>query len=311
MKAYCLIRQGPVYRRDSFMRGLAAAGLNVSSLIPRQPGPEDVLVIWNRYAGNDDLARRFELGGGRVIVAENGYLGLGGRTHRAHDRTNRRMYALALDDHNGRGRWPAPKPGDVPRFPQLEAAVKPWRAGGRKVLVCAQRGIGSPGRASPSFWQDKVAREIRDVLKVPVVVRPHPGDDDPRVALEQDLDGAQACVIWASGAGVKALVEGVPVFYACAWWVCAIGARRFEGAGSLLTPIRNDVQRAAALERMAWAQWTCDEIASGEPFVRLLEITRAESRPAAVEHTRQTTDLEVGRAAPGGTALRGVHGEGD
>jgi hypothetical protein len=64
----------------------------------------------------------------------------------------------------------------------------------------------------------------------------------------------------------------VPAFHACPWWVCAVGARRYECAGSLLTPIRNDAQRAAALERMAWAQWTCDEIASGEPFVRLLEL---------------------------------------
>lgn len=277
MRAYCLIRQGPVYRRESFLQGLAAAGLNVSNLVPQKPGPDDVVVIWNRYAELDTLARRFEAGGGCVIVAENGYLGIGGRSHRAHDRTNRRMYALALGDHNGRGRWPAARPGDAPRFLQLEVRVKPWRDG-RKVLICAQRGIGSPGRASPSFWHDKVAREIRDVLKVPAVVRSHPGDDDPRIPLEQDLDGAQACVVWASGAGVKALVEGVPVFYACPWWVCAIGARRYEGAGSLLTPIRNDVQRAAALERMAWAQWTCDEIASGEPFVRLLELHKEEAK---------------------------------
>jgi len=277
LNAYCLLRQGPVYRREAFLKGLAAAGLNVSNHLPRRPGPEDVLVIWNRYAENDDLARRFELGGGRVIVAENGYLGVGGRTHRAHDRSDRRMYALALGDHNGRGAWPA----GAGRFEQLGVEVKAWRVEQGKVLVCAQRGIGSPGRGSPPSWADQVAREIRAQLDVPVVVRPHPGDRDPEIPLEQDLAGARACVIWASGAGVKALVEGVPVFYACPWWVCSLGARRYCGAGSLLMPIRNDVQRAAALERMAWAQWTCEEISSGLPFKLLLELPVPKMEAAA------------------------------
>jgi hypothetical protein len=278
MNAVCLVRQGPVYRREAFVRGLAAAGLNVSNTIPRRPGPEDLLVIWNRYADNDELARRYEGGGGRVIVAENGYLGYSGRSHRPLDPGGRRMYAVALGDHNGRGAWPWPRSWTdeeraappAPRFPELGVELKPWREGGRKVLVCAQRGIGSPGRAMPPGWAQSVAQEIRQVLRLPVIVRPHPGDNEPQIPLEQDLADAQACVIWASGAGVKALVEGVPVFYACPWWICAEGARRYQGAASLLHPVRNDVQRAAALERMSWAQWTCDELAAGEPFRLLL-----------------------------------------
>lgn len=270
MKAYCLIRQGPVYRREAFVNGLAAAGLNVSNSLPARPGPDDVLVIWNRYGDNDELARRFEAGGGRVIVAENAYLGIGGRSHRAHDRSDRRMYALALHDHNGRGAWPN---FGTPRFPMLEVEVQDWRQGGAKVLVCAQRGVGSPGRASPPGWAERVAEEIRAALRVPVVVRPHPGDNDPAIPLEQDLATASACVIWASGAGVKALVLGVPVFYACPWWICAAAARRYQGPHSLVMPIKNDIQRASALEAMAWAQWTVDEISSGAPFRRLLALS--------------------------------------
>lgn len=280
MNAYCLIRPQPVYRRDAFVQGLAAAGLNVCTNLPRRPGVEDVLVIWNRYGEHDGLARRFEAAGARVLVAENGYLGYGGRSHRPHDLGGRRMYALALHDHGGRGRWP--HPAGASRFARLEVEVKPRRASGSKVLVCAQRGIGSPGRGSPPGWADQVAREIRAAFGVPVVVRPHPGDGAPAIPLEQDLSTALACVIWASGCGVKALVEGVPVFYACPWWVCAGGARRYQGPASLRSPVHDDLARAQALERMAWAQWTVDELASGEPFRLLLSLPADEIDPLPV-----------------------------
>lgn len=176
-----------------------------------------------------------------------------------------------MHDHNGRGAWPAVE-WSAPRFGLLGVEVKAWRNDGKKILVCAQRGIGSIGRASPAGWEHKVAADLRGQLGVQVVVRPHPGDNDPTIPLERDLDGARACVIWASGAGVKALVEGIPVFYGCPWWICSYGARRYQGAGSLVAPIENDSQRAVALERMAWAQWTVGEIESGEPFRRLVEM---------------------------------------
>jgi hypothetical protein len=271
MRAFNLIRPGPVYRREAFDRGLEAAGLNVSSQVPALPGPDDVLVIWNRYAEYDAIARRVEAAGGRVLVAENGYLGYGARSHRAHDLSARRMYALALFDHGGRGAWPT-LPGGR-RFPQLGVELKAWTRAGHAapVLVCAQRGIGSPFRASPPSWAEKVAAELRKA-GIASKVRAHPGDKDPRVSLEADLEGCQACVVWSSGAGVKALVEGVPVFYACPWWICSDGARRYLGPGSIGAPVKNDLQRELALERMAWAQWTVEEISSGEPFRLLLSM---------------------------------------
>lgn len=289
MNAYCLIRQGPVYRREAFVKGLAAAGLNVSNTLPRRPGVEDVLVIWNRYGENDLLAKRFEAGGARVIVSENGYLGPGGRGHRPHDAQGRRMYALALRDHNGRGGWPWPRSWTdeeraalpASRFAALGVELKPWRTGGRKILVCAQRGIGSPGRASPVNWDVKMAEQLRAALKAPVVVRKHPGDNEPKVSLERDLEDVFACVIWASGAGIKALVEGVPVFYACPWWVCAKSARRYSGPNCLTFPSQNDELRLASLERMAWAQWTVDEIATSEPFRKLLALPYPKEEAAA------------------------------
>lgn len=285
MKAYCLIRHQPVYRREAFVKGLAAAGLNVSNALPQRPGPDDVLVIWNRYGENHDLAIRFERGGGRVIVAENGYVGAKHLEHRAHDDEGRRMMALALHDHNGRGAWPYSDPAvspDPSRWEELGIELKPWRTGGVKFLVAGQRGIGSPGRASPNGWHDQVAAQIRSQLKARAQVRTHPGDNQPEVPLEKDLEGAIAIVIWASGAGIKAMIEGYPVAYACPWWICAEAATRYQSpqdlVGILIAIAADrslagmDAARLRALQRMAWAQWTVDEIATGEPFRRLLEL---------------------------------------
>ncbi len=282
MKAYCLIRAQPVYRREAFLEGLKRAGLNVSNTLPSAPGPDDVLVIWNRYGDNHDLANRFEAGGGRVIVAENGYVGVNPLQHRAHDEEGRRMLALSLHDHNGRGVWPYSDPRaavDPSRWTGLGIDLKPMgghHARGNKYLVAGQRGIGSPGRGSPPGWHDKVAAELRAQLKVPVQVRTHPGDNEPQIPLEKDLAGAWALVIWASGAGIKALIEGYPVAYACPWWICAGAGVRYRSPrdleGAVKVGVFGEETRLDALRRMAWAQWTVEELKSGEPFQRLLAL---------------------------------------
>jgi hypothetical protein len=224
MNAYCLIRQQPYYRREAFLEGVKRAGLNVSNTLPRRPGPDDVLVIWNRYADNHDLATRFEANGGRVIVAENGYVGVNPLSHRAQmPRASawsrlRSMTITAAAPGLTRIRC---RTSDPSRWAALGVELKPWRLGGTKYLVAGQRGIGSPGRASPPGWHDQVAADIRAQLKARVQVRTHPGDNEPVVPLERDLEGAIALVVWASGAGVKALIEGYPVAYACQWWICA------------------------------------------------------------------------------------------
>lgn len=270
MNAYCFIRQDPVYRREAFLKGLAAAGVNVSNAVPARPGPNDVLVIWNRYGDNEELGARFERGGGRVIVAENGYIGFGGLAdHRPQDGDGRRMYALALHDHNGRGEWPR---DDGARWQALGIELEAWRTPGDRVVVIGQRGIGSRLQASPAGWAEKTADEIRKQLRVPVYVRPHPGENAPKVPLERDLAGARCVVVWASAAGVKALIAGVPVFHACECWVAAPGARRYRSPADLLTPVLNDEQRLAAMHRLACAQWTVDEITSGAPFRQLLAL---------------------------------------
>jgi hypothetical protein len=72
--------------------------------------------------------------------------------------------------------------------------------------------------------------------------------------------------VWASSAGVHALVRGIPVMADAPWWIC-------KGAAATLDEIQASglPERQPVFERLAWAQWTVDEIAGGEPFRRLLQ----------------------------------------
>jgi hypothetical protein len=71
-------------------------------------------------------------------------------------------------------------------------------------------------------------------------------------------------VVWSSSAGVHALLEGIPTFCEAPFWI----AKEAAAGGSIDAPVMPE--RAPVFERLAWAQWTLQEIENGEPFRRLL-----------------------------------------
>lgn len=256
MIALCLIRPQPNYRRDAFEKGLQRVGYTlVQSGHPESR--DDLLIIWNRYGFSDTMARAWEAKGGTVIVCENGYLG--------RDKDDRQYYALSVHGHNGSGWFPL---GGHDRFAELGIQVQPWanHLEGH-IVVRGQRGIGVAPVASPPNWHDDTARTLRKSQPRPVKVIPHPGNVDPKPTHEADLAGAHACVIWSSATGVRALVLGIPVFYAAPYWVASDCAMRLNG--SVESPLMDDEKRKVALHKMAWGQRSVAEIESGEPFATI------------------------------------------
>lgn len=256
------IRPQPHYRRDAFENGLRRVGYRIVSQYEAQTTrllPTDLLVSWNR----SDSATQWEQAGGSVLIAENGYIGA--------DAEGVQLYALALRGHNGSGRWAS---GGPQRWDALGIEVKPWRAHGEHIIIRAQRGIGPPDMASPPQWHVTASGNLRQLYPARrQVIQQHPGKPacDPQVSAEiiAALRGAWAMCIWSSAAGVRALVEGVPVFYAAPHWICEGAA--VSGVGNLERPLLDDAARLQALRRLAWAQWSVAELASGEPFARLRE----------------------------------------
>jgi len=251
VKACCLIRSAPHYRADAFASGLRAIGAELVT----DYREASVLVLWNRYSDFARQADQVERRGGTVLVAENGYLG--------NEFVGDRWYAISRTHHNGAGWWPD---GGPERWDSLGVELAPWRDG-REVVVLPQRGIGPVGVAMPGQWARDAMQRIPRMTKRPARVRPHPGVNDC-IPLAEDLADAWAAVTWGSGAAIKALALGVPVFHDFPDWIGAPAARplRDMAAG----PLRDDEARLGMFRRLIWAQWRLSEIESGEAFACLL-----------------------------------------
>lgn len=249
-RACVMMRPSDYYRVEVFREGLVRHGFKVEPGYVRNPRPHDLLLLWNRNRGCESTAQEFERAGATVLIAENGYVGQpagGGK-----------FYALARNQHNGAGRWFV---GDEQRFPIDD---KPWRARGDHVLVLPQRGIGAKGVAMPSAWLKGVLERLKRATDRPVIIRPHPGasKEDPGA----QLAGAHCAVTWGSGAGIKAIAAGIPVFHEFPRWIGGSAAALLAGqVESCNTPSRDELWR-----QISWAQWTLVEIGTGEAFDRLI-----------------------------------------
>lgn len=233
MRAFLNLRGSVPERRAAFVKGLQRLGYEIIEQVPSDPPAGSIFVTWNRISGADYAARQFEDRGLPVLVAENASWG--------NDFAGRRWYTLALGLHNTAGRFPV---GGPERWDLLGVDLAPWRAAGETVVL-PQRGIGPREVAMPRNWT--AAQKGR--------VRLHPGTR-PCVPLEADLSDAGKVVTWGSGAAIKALMWGIPVESHMPRW---IGEQN-----------NTDEGRLAMFRRLAWAQWTLDEIEDGTPFARLI-----------------------------------------
>jgi hypothetical protein len=269
LKAWVLIREAPFYRRQSFVSGLKACGFDVLLREPDRGRPEDVLVLWSRYGSNHEIATRFEAAGGTVLICENGYLNADGSSPKFAVHPNGPKptdhYAIGLGFHNDSTRIVA---GGPERWAALGVPLKPWRTDGEHVLICPNRPFGVPGRMMPQNWPQACAARLRTQTKREVRIRAHPGNSAPMRALSEDLRDCWAVVVWSSSCAVHALQQGYPTFIEAPYQILK-GA---GATGSVDEPVMPE--RLPHFERMAHAQWQVQEIASGEPFARLLSTTR-------------------------------------
>jgi hypothetical protein len=113
----------------------------------------------------------------------------------------------------------------------LQFDLQPWRLNGRYILLCAQRDGGwSMGSNNVVNWVRNTVAQVRQITKMPIHVRLHPGDsrnqnhvrrlrdlqvklvDSKRVSLLDSLQEAHATVVYNSSPAVASAIEGVPTF---------------------------------------------------------------------------------------------------
>jgi hypothetical protein len=249
-RACNLVRRPAHFGTDVITKGLKASGYLLRDAPESRPLPDDVLVIWNRYGLGARYADTYEKAGAKVIVAENGYLGREWRTQR--------WFALALNRHNGAGTW---RIGGPERWDGWNVELAPWRKDGDHILVLPVNPVGSPPVRQPDDWLPKTLELLKRATKRPVRVRKHPGDLPPKVSLERDLEGAWCAATWGSGAGIKAIARGIPVFHGCREWIGALAASTGNDFERPYSP-----DRLPMFRRLAWSIWSAPEVGSGEAF---------------------------------------------
>lgn len=260
-RAINLIRRAPTYRKDAFDAALRKLGYEVCSTAIKNPTPDDILLIWNRYSTGAVQADLFEKVGAAVFVVENGYLPI---------KDSKKSFAISLNHHLGGGHIPAPKHS---RFHLLDISLKPWRTRGKTICLLPQRGIGHKAVAMPKRWADATYSKLHGKAERPIYVRKHPEmlPERSRTPLEHDLDKAWCVVTWASSAAIKAIVHGIPTFYDFDKWIagsCAIhGLNQINHAD----PVDLMGDREEMLSNLSWGQWSIEEVFDGKLFEHYLE----------------------------------------
>jgi hypothetical protein len=250
-RAYLNLRYTVPERRAVFTAGLKKLGYDVVHGLTRDPREGDILVTWNRIHEGDTAARSFEERGNRVLVAENASWG--------NEFAGKHWYTLTRNYHNVAKTFPE---GGSERWDRLGIDLAPWRSESEypDTVILAARGIGPACHRTPSNWTEQAINLCRRENVRPsggtTFVRQHPGRSRSQVPLEEDLRKCSKAVTWGSGAAIKALMLGIRVESYMPNW---IGEQD-----------NTDEGRLEMFRRLAWAQWTMDDLASGFAFDRLL-----------------------------------------
>lgn len=245
-------------------RGCERTGFNASLVLYGQPIKTKKVACWGWRKGY-----QLRRSGHDVLVMERGYLG---------DRFS--YSSLGWNGLNGYASFPEFPSDSGSRFKQLGLQVSPWKKGGQYALLLGQvphdmslKGLDIG--AHYMAWADTARRKYG----IPIAYRPHPeavrrgvGHAIPNAdrmiggTLDEALVNAAFCITYNSNSAVESILSGTPVIAldrgSMVYDLCAhtIG-------DELIYPPREEF-----LYRLAWTQWTQDEIENGAPLRPLMSL---------------------------------------
>ena len=220
----------------------------------------DLLSAWGYRRSREMLVQKKS--GRRTLIMERAYLG---------DRFS--WTSLGYDGLNGTADFCNK---DVPDDRAQMWSLDDWRQGGDYALVIGQvHGDKSLDGININGWVSRTLKAAVSKYKR-VVYRPHPlqrvrqnpsipsgVEIDRSETIDDALSGAICCITYSSNSGVNAVAAGVPVVSEgkCSM-VADISSRSV--LDPLIMPDRSDW-----LRRIAYAQWTPEELRSGEAWRHL------------------------------------------
>ena len=270
---YGALNSKPVF--DAFRHSLIQAGHTVHENYPNA----DVDVIWSvlwsgRMSANKAIWDSAQAQGKPVIVLEVGGI-IRGTT-----------WKVGLNGINKGAFFSTGN--DATRANSLRLVSKSWRIQGDHILICGQhdRSLQWQNMPNMSQWFTETIKEVRKYSDRKIVIRPHPRC--PIISVEHQFknvikqlparrpgtyddydirfDNAHAVVSWTSNPGIRAVINGYPIF---------------TGPNSLAHPVANHTLAAIEMPQMpdrqqwlndyAHTEWTIQEISEGLPLKHLTE----------------------------------------
>lgn len=239
--------------REAFAEGLKRRGWDAE--VSTDTKPCDLLVMWG--VRRRDVIARHKEAGGEVCILERGYLG---------DRFAWTSVSFG-GGLNGRGIFRGPHE-DGSRFDKhFSKLLAPWnRQEGYALIIGQVPGDQSIKAVNIDAWYSQTASALKKQGWQDVRFRPHPlagrGRNGPSLNLmggnlSEALQGAGLVLTFNSNTGVESVLAGRPTV------TMDQGSMAWDVAGHQVDEIVTP-DRTAWCNKLAWCQWTLDEIISGE-----------------------------------------------
>lgn len=181
--------------------------------------------------------------GAEFYFADSGYF-------RAFDCQPRAWYRIT---HNAFTKnWIDNVPND--RFESLRVPLRPWKKGGRDILVCPPFGGWVMDLFDAHAWLDKVLRDLNKYTDRPIRVRPKYS----KGSIWEALEGCHALVTFMSNTATDAAVFGIPAFVPEDNQAAPLGNTDLSRIES---PVYGDREGWAA--SLAYGQYNLEEMESG------------------------------------------------
>lgn len=200
---------------------------------------------------------------------------------------------------NNQGTFYIDKTIKFDRLTKLGVSFSGWRENqnGHVLLMLQLPGDASLRGVNIYEWAEYVIEKIRKVSNKNIRIRPHPlantrpGDefyeffykiysngirgieysDSKNVSLEEDLRNASCSISFSSGSSIDSILNGIPTI------ACDPGNFSYEISSNypeeVMRPKKaNSEEIKEWLGKLAYHQWTVDEMYSGEPWKHLIPI---------------------------------------